>query len=117
MVLVGAVGLIAFSLISDLHVAMGFLLVIGTSLSVSATGVMTLVQSAVDGNMRGRVLSLYGLVFRGGPAVGAFAMGFAAERIGLHIPVAVGALICIAMWAWVMRRLPRTASVLEAEPG
>jgi predicted MFS family arabinose efflux permease len=117
MVLVGAVMLIAFSLISDFHVAMACLLVIGASLSVSATGVMTLVQSAVDGNMRGRVLSLYGLVFRGGPAIGAFAMGFAAERIGLHIPITVGAILCIVLWAWVVRNLSRTAKVLETEPG
>lgn len=114
-VLVGAVTLIVFSSVNDFHVAMACLLVIGASLSISATGVMTLVQSSVDSNMRGRVLSLYGLIFRGGPAVGALAMGFAAEHIGLHIPIAVGGVFCIVLWAWVARHLPRMAAVLEAE--
>lgn len=114
-VLVGALMLIAFSQLEDFRIAMACLLVIGASLSISATGVMTLVQSAVDSHMRGRVLSLYGLIFRGGPAVGAFFMGFAAERIGLHIPIAVGAVFCILLWAWVARHLTRTASALETE--
>jgi predicted MFS family arabinose efflux permease len=115
MVLIGAIMLIGFALIGDFHLAMACLLVIGASLSISATGVMTLVQSSVDGHMRGRVLSLYGLVFRGGPAIGAFLMGFAAEQIGLQIPVILGAAFCILLWAWVTRNLPRTAAALETE--
>lgn len=115
MVLIGALTLITFSLLNDFHLAMACLLVIGASLSVSATGVMTLVQSAVASHMRGRVLSLYGMIFRGGPAVGALAMGYAAERIGLHIPIAVGAVFCIVLWAWVMRNLSHTAAILEKD--
>lgn len=115
MVLVGAVMLITFSLVDNFYIAMACMPVIGASLSVSATGVMTLVQSSVDSHMRGRVLSLYGMIFRGGPAVGALAMGYAAERIGLPIPIAVGGVFCIVLWAWVARNLPRTAAVLEAE--
>lgn len=117
MVLVGAVALTAFAMVGNFHVAMACLFVIGISLSISATGVMTLVQSAVDSHMRGRVLSLYGLIFRGGPAVGAFFMGFAAERIGLHIPVTIGAVFCILLWAWVARDLAETARVLETADG
>jgi predicted MFS family arabinose efflux permease len=115
MVLVGAVTLAAFATVSNFHFAMACLFVVGTSLSVSATGVMTLVQSSVDSHMRGRVLSLYGLIFRGGPAVGAFFMGFAAEHIGLHIPVVTGAVFCILLWAWVARNLAKTAAALETE--
>lgn len=115
MVLIGALMLITFSLVDDFRFAMACLLVIGASLSVSATGVMTLVQSAVASHMRGRVLSLYGMIFRGGPAVGALAMGYAAERIGLHIPIAVGAVFCIVLWAWVTRNLSHTAAILEKE--
>jgi predicted MFS family arabinose efflux permease len=115
-VLVGAVMLIGFSVSGHFWIAMVCLFVAGASLSISATGVMTLVQSAVDSNMRGRVLSLYGLIFRGVPSFGAFLMGLAAERIGLQIPVIVGAAFCIVLWAWIMRNLRRTAGVLESEP-
>ena len=115
MMLVGAVMLIAFALSNNFYFAMVCLLVVGASLSVSSTGIMTLVQAAVDNNMRGRVLSLYGLIFRGGPAIGAVAMGYAAERIGLHIPIALGGVFCILLWAWVARNLSRTAAILEEE--
>lgn len=114
-VLFGASLLFAFTIVPNFWLAMACLFFIGSSLSTSATGVMTLVQSAVDGNMRGRVLSLYGMIFRGGPAVGALLMGFAAESIGLQIPVAVGAVSCILLWAWVARGLKRTARALESE--
>ncbi len=115
-VLIGSVMLTGFSLSGHFWIAMACLFVTGACLSTSAAGVMTLVQSAVDNTMRGRVLSLYGLIFRGGPSIGAFAMGVAAERIGLQIPIIAGAVFCILLWAWVMRNLGRTAGILEAEP-
>lgn len=115
-VFTGAVLIGAFALSGYFWVAMACLFFTGATLSISATGVMTLVQSAVDGSMRGRVLSLYGLIFRGGPALGALVMGAAAEYVGLQIPVILGAGFCILLWAWVIRNLARTANALEAEP-
>ena len=56
-------------------------------------GTQTLLQTAVDEGMRGRVLSLFGLIFRGGPALGALVMGAASELVGLQAPLAVGALL------------------------
>ncbi len=53
-------------------------------------GEQQLLQNAVSGEVRGRVMSLYGMISRGGPAFGAFLMGAAADWIGLQIPVAAG---------------------------
>ena len=74
-----------------------------------------LVQAAVAGPMRGRVVSLYGVIFRGGPAIGSFTMGWAAQFVGLHIPVAAGAVLCLVLWAWTMRNIRAVARALEAE--
>jgi predicted MFS family arabinose efflux permease len=115
-VLIGAVMVIVFAMISDFWLAMACLPIIGATLSTSAAGVMTLVQHSVESNMRGRVLSLYGLIFRGGPAVGALIMGYAAEQLGLRIPVVVGALLCLVLWAWVAKDLKRIAGALEPGP-
>lgn len=115
-VLVGALSLVAFTMSGEFWLAMIFLFFVGVTLSISSTGIMTLVQASVDSHMRGRVLSLYGLIFRGGPAIGALAMGWAAERVGLQIPIGVGAVFCIVLWAWVSRGLAATAAVLESEP-
>ena len=78
------VGLVAFASATNFWFAVACLFVVGASMSTSATGVMTLVQASVDASMRGRVLSLYGLIFRGGPALGALVMGWAAHFVGLR---------------------------------
>ncbi len=70
----------------------------------------TLIQSAVDPHLRGRVMSVYGLIMQGVPAFGALLLGGAAEHIGLRIPVFIGGTICLGVWfiAW------RQRAVLEA---
>jgi len=62
------------------------------------------------------VLSLYGLTVRGMPAIGALIMGGAAESVGLRLPVAAGAILCFAVWAWVWRRRSFYAANLEPAP-
>lgn len=114
-VLVVGLALIAFATASNFWIAVACLFVVGTGMSGSSTGIMTLVQASVDGPMRGRVLSLYGVIFRGGPAIGSFTMGWAAQFVGLHIPVATGAVVCVLMWAWTIRRIRGIARALEAE--
>jgi len=64
--------------------------------------------------MRGRVLSLYGIIFRGGPAVGALIMGFASERAGLRPPLAIGALLAVLAWLWTWSARRRIREALEA---
>jgi MFS family permease len=109
------VGLLGFSASPNYWLAIACLFVVGTNMSISATGVLTLVQSSVDGPMRGRVVSLYGVIFRGGPAIGSFTMGWAAQFVGLHIPVATGAVLCIVLSVWTMRKIATIASTLEAQ--
>ena len=54
--------------------------------------------------MRGRVLGLYGLIFRGAPAIGALAAGSASAQFGLRWPVFAGALLVVAACAWTWAR-------------
>jgi MFS family permease len=84
---------------------------------IIGVGEQSLVQSAVDGAVRGRVMSLYGMIARAGPAFGALAMGAAAEVVGLRWPVAIGACALLALWLWLRPRRQRMAAALEGEPG
>ena len=52
-------------------VAVVSIALLGAAGVIGGTGTQTLMQHVVDGAMRGRVMSLYGLIHRGGPAVGA----------------------------------------------
>ena len=82
-----------FSLTSWFSIALVCMVLAGFAMVVAGVGTQTLIQTSVEEAMRGRVLSLFGLIFRGGPALGALAIGAASELIGLPIPMAIGALI------------------------
>ncbi|HZH27980.1 MAG TPA: MFS transporter [Azospirillaceae bacterium] len=88
----------------------------GLFVASSGIGTQTLVQVAVEPGMRGRVISLYGMILRGGPAIGALAMGSASEWFGLGPPVAVGAVATLLVALVALRGRKRLAAVLEA-PG
>lgn len=85
----------------------------GLAMTTSGISAQTLVQTAVDPAMRGRVMAFYGMVFRAGPALGALIGGWLASRLGFHLPVVAGACACIASWGWAWTRLDRIRSALE----
>lgn len=92
------------------------LLAVGVAgMAMVATGVsmQTLMQMSVDGAMRGRVLSLYGIIFIGGPAAGALIMGTLSEALGLRLPLAAGATLSVAVWLWAWRKRRAIAAALE----
>ena len=88
----------------------------GAAGSVHGICVQTLVQSAADQTMRGRVLSLWGMITRACPALGALVLGGAGEIFGLRLPVFVAMLLALLVFAWGMTRLPRIAAALEVAP-
>jgi predicted MFS family arabinose efflux permease len=107
-----ACAVLGFAASASLWTALPSAAVAGFALTTSGVGSQTLLQMAVDGAMRGRVLSLYGLLVRGGPALGALAMGAASELVGLRWPVAAGALAMLALSGLAWRA--RVARALEA---
>jgi predicted MFS family arabinose efflux permease len=108
-----AMATVLFTATDRLFVAIPLLAAAGFCMSSAGIAAQTLVQLAVPGSMRGRVLSLYGLIFRGGPAIGALIMGGAAERLGFRWPVALGALVAAGASVWFLSRHGRLAGQLE----
>ena len=90
----------------------------GAGFAMVVTGVsgQTLLQGAVDPAMRGRVMSLYGIIFRGGPALGALVMGLFSADVGLQAPVIGAAVLTACYWAWAKLRQRRLAAALEVAP-
>jgi len=86
----------------------------GSSITLTGTGVQTLMQNSVDGGIRGRVLSLYGVLHRGAPALGALLMGIMGDIIGLQATLIGGALILsIPVLLWVIPRWNTLRPALE----
>ena len=71
-------------------------LCLGFALVVSGVSTQSLLQLRVRPDLLGRVLGIYGVVFRGVPAFGALAIGLLADRIGLAVAVALFGLV---VWA------------------
>ncbi|HZS84754.1 MAG TPA: MFS transporter [Stellaceae bacterium] len=111
-----AAALLGFTATTRFAVALPCLFLAGFGLVVSGIGAQTLVQSAVDAAMRGRVLALYGMIFRAGPALGALVTGTLSSAFGLRLPVAAGAMLCALYWLWARLRQSAVARELEAVP-
>jgi MFS family permease len=90
--------------------------VFGYGFCVGTAGIasQTLVQLASDRAMRGRVMALYGLIFRGGPAIGALGAGALSVQLGLRWPVAIGAMLLAAAWLWTYLIRDRISAALRA---
>ena len=112
-VLLMSLALLGFTATTSFWIALACVFVVGFSLVINGIGGQTLVQIAVDGALRGRVMSFYGMIFRGGPALGALIMGSLSSQFGLRLPVACGALLCAGFWLWARVRRDRIAAALE----
>ena len=93
--------------------ALLIMVVLGLAGSAAMNGAQILIQSAVEGSMRARVMSLYSFNYRAAPALGAMAMGGASSVMGLQFPVAVSALLLLAIWYWVFLRRRQLRAALE----
>ena len=112
----GAGGILVFCASDIYWLALVAMFFVGASVTLAGTGTQTLMQAAVDGAMRGRVMSLYGVIYRGGPALGALVMGTASDTIGLPLAVSGGGVLTLAAWLWIVRRRSATARALEDAP-
>lgn len=107
--------LLAFTAADIFWLALVFLAGAGFAMVASGVGTQTLLQSAVEESMRGRVMSLYSVIYRGVPAIGALLMGWLAERYGLQLSLGAGAVICLMAWAWATRQTRTMAPALERD--
>jgi MFS family permease len=110
--LMGA-ALLAFTSTRIYFLALGCVFVAGFALIVTGVGAQTLVQNAVESGMRGRIMAIYGMIFRGGPAIGTLLMGTLSSHFGLRLPVAAGALLCGGVWLWARLGQAKMARELE----
>jgi MFS family permease len=111
-----SLSILAFTATDRFYFALPCVFIAGTAMTITGVGAQTLIQAAVDIRMRGRIMALYGMIFRAGPAVGAVLMGSLSERFGLRLPLAVGALVSCGFWVWTRIRQKRIAETLETGP-
>ena len=108
--------LIGFAATDIFWLALPCLVIAGFAMIVVGVGEQTLMQNAVTPALRGRVMSLYGMIGRGAPALGALLMGGLSSHIGLQWPVLGGAVICLGVWLWARTKRDVMVAALEGPP-
>jgi MFS family permease len=107
-------GTFAWSRALPLSAAMGFLAGFGLILYIATTN--TLVQITTEDRYRGRVMSLYTLMFVGTAPIGALISGTIAQHFGAPVATTVSALVLLGGALWMMRRLRVLAAREAVEP-
>ena len=97
---VAAVALMPNFILTVLMLALTGYLLILTGVSVH-----TFVQLETPAELRGRVMSSFGLAFRSAPAVGALLLGAIADLAGLRFALMLGVFVFSALLLWQWRRL------------
>jgi MFS family permease len=100
------VSLFLFSFSRSFWLSVAFLLPAGYSMMLQMACSNTLVQTMVPDQLRGRVMSVYSMMFMGMAPFGAFFGGALAHRIGAPITVAAGGVACVIGAIWFGRALP-----------
>ncbi len=100
------VSLFLFSFSTHFWLSVALLLPAGYSMMLQMACSNTLVQTMVPDHLRGRVMSVYSMMFMGMAPFGAFFGGALAHRIGAPITVAVGGVACVIGAIWFGRALP-----------
>jgi len=104
--------LIAFAYSRSLWLSALFLVPVGFFMMSEMASSNTLIQSLIPDAMRGRVMSLYAMMFMGMAPIGALLAGALAASIGAPRTVAGGGILCLAGALLFARYLPtlRTAA-------
>jgi MFS family permease len=83
-----------------------FLAVAGFGMMSQMASSNTVLQTLVDDDKRGRVMSLYSMSYIGMTPVGSLFAGSLAARVGAPLTIALGGALCIAAALLFGQRLP-----------
>ena len=99
--------LLAVSFVRTLWLALLLLLLMGMAMMVQMAASNTLIQTIVEDDKRGRVMSFYTMAFFGMAPIGSLLAGWLADALGVPATLRIGGGCCVAgslLFAW---QLPR----------
>jgi MFS family permease len=108
-----AVAIFAFSMSGMLWFSMIMLTLAGFGLMVMIAAVNTVLQTIVDDDKRGRVMSLYSMSFIGMAPFGSLLAGTAAHIIGAPRTVLISGCLCILAAVLFSRKLPEIKKLIH----
>jgi MFS family permease len=106
-------GLILFGLSRILWVSLMLMLVCGFGMMQQMAASNTIIQTIVEDNKRGRVMSFYAMAFVGMAPFGSLLAGVLAHAIGAPRTVMLSGACCIAGAAWFAMQLPTIRKLIR----
>ena len=99
-------GVIAFSFSTVLWFSLAMLFLAGLGMMVQMASVNTILQTIVDDDKRGRVMSLYTMAFMGMAPLGSLLVGSVAHNLGAPRALQISGILCIAAAIMFATKLP-----------
>jgi len=106
-------GLIMFSFSRSVPLSMALILAAAAGFMVQVAGSNTILQTIVDDDKRGRVLSLFVLSFLGTAPFGSLFAGAVADRWGAPFALRLGGVCCLLGALWFTRQLPAVRGAIR----
>jgi len=100
-------GLCVFSFSNLFLLSLALMLIVGLGFTLQMASCNTLLQSIVDDDKRGRVMSLYAMAFMGTAPFGSYFAGIMASTIGAPYTLLIGGVSCIVGAIIFARKLPK----------
>jgi len=107
------VGLLLLSFSKTLWLALIVLYFIGFGMMVQMASSNTIIQTIVDDDKRGRVMSFYTMAFLGMAPIGSLLAGSLASKIGTPSTILISGIVCILGAIIFMKELPAIRRVIR----
>jgi MFS family permease len=106
-------GLILFALSHFYILSLVLLVFTGLGMMLQMASSNTMLQTIVDDNMRGRVMSFYTMAFMGTAPFGSLLAGSLASKIGAPNTLLFGGIACVAGAVIFARKLPEFKKIIQ----
>jgi MFS family permease len=106
-------GLVAFSFSRFQPLSMVLMVIAGLGMMMQMASSNTVLQTIVEDDKRGRVMSIYTMAFMGTAPFGSFLAGSLAKVIGTPHTILIGGLTCIAGAILYTTKLPEIISIIR----
>lgn len=106
-------GLVAFSFSHNQWLSFALLAVTGFGMMVQTSSSNALLQTIVDDDKRGRVMSLYTVCFMGMGPFGSLLTGYLASRWNASAAIGLGGAACVVVAALFATRLPALGRIVH----
>lgn len=105
--------LIAFSFSRHFGLSLALMIFIGLGMMLQMASSNTIIQTIVDDDKRGRVMSFYTMAFMGTAPFGSFLAGSLATKLGAPETIFIGGAVCMAGALVFSRYLPRLKDTIR----